>query len=273
LSDFDYSQSAGVWRLRVSDQASTDTGVLNSWSLRIGAVAGACPVQTVVYSEPLDSNPGWVSTGLWAFGTPAGTAVTTGGADPKAGFTGTKVFGYNNVGTGVYENSLVERNLTTSAFNCTGLTGVKVSFQRWLNVESSSYDRAYFKISTDGTNWTTLYQNSATVSSTSWSKVSYAISAIADNQPTVYFRWVMGTTDTSVQYTGWNIDDLEISAVVTATPCPADLDGDSEVGPSDLGLMLIDFGSCAGCQSDLDGDNEVGASDVGLALLDFGTCP
>ena len=273
LSDFDFSQSAGVWRLRVSDQASTDTGVLNGWSLRIGAVAGACPVQTVVYSEPLNSNPGWTSTGLWAFGTPVGTAVTTGGADPKAGFTGTNVYGYNNVGTGVYENSLVERNLTTTAFNCTGLTGVKVSFQRWLNVESSTYDHAYFKISTDGTNWTTLYQNSASVSSTSWSKVSYAISAIADNQPTVYFRWVMGTTDTSVQYTGWNIDDLEISAVVTATPCPADLDGDSEVGPSDLGLMLIDFGSCPSCPGDLDGDSEVGPSDVGLALLEFGACP
>jgi hypothetical protein len=273
LSDFDFSQSAGVWRLRVSDQASTDTGVLNSWSLRIGAVAGSCPVQTVVYSEPLSSNPGWTTTGLWAFGTPVGTAVTTGGADPKAGFTGTNVYGYNNVGTGEYENSLVERNLTTTAFNCTGLTGVKVSFQRWLNVESSTYDHAYFKISTDGTNWTTLYQNSASVSSTSWSKVSYAISAIADNQPTVYFRWVMGTTDTSVQYTGWNIDDLEISAVVTATPCPADLDGDSEVGPSDLGLMLIDFGSCPSCPGDLDGDSEVGPSDVGLALLEFGACP
>ena len=83
----------------------------------------------------------------------------------------------------------------------------------------------------------------------------------------------MGTTDTSVQYTGWNIDDLEISAVVTETPCPADLDGDREIGPSDLGLMLIDFGSCPACPGDLDGDSEVGPSDVGLALLDFGACP
>ncbi len=273
LSDFDFSQSAGVWRLRVSDQASTDTGVLNSWSLRIGAVAGTCPTQTVVYSEPLNSNPGWTTTGLWAFGTPTGSAVTSGGIDPKAGFTGTKVYGYNNVGTGVYENNLVERNLTTSAFDCTGLTGVKVSFQRWLNVESSSYDRAYFKISTDGTNWTTLYQNSATVTSSSWSKVSYAISAIADNQPTVYFRWVMGTTDSSVQYTGWNIDDLEISAIVTATPCPSDIDVDGEVASGDLSLILLDFGGCIDCPTDLDGDGEVASSDLSLCLLDFGSCP
>ena len=272
LSDFDYSQSAGVWRLRVSDQVSTDTGVLNSWSLRIGAVAGSCPTQTVVYSEPLNSNPGWTTTGLWAFGTPAGTAVTSGGADPKAGFTGTNVYGYNNVGTGVYENSLVERNLTTTAFNCTGLTGVKVSFQRWLNVESSTYDHAYFKVSTDGTNWTTLYQNSASMTSTSWSKVSYNISAIADNKPTVYFRWVMGTTDTSVQYTGWNIDDLEVSAVITATPCPSDIDGDREVASGDLSLILLDFGVCT-CPTDLDGDGEVTSSDLSLCLLDFGACP
>lgn len=275
LSDFDFSQSAGVWRLRVSDQASTDTGVLNSWSLRIGAVAGPCPVQTVVYSEPLNSNPGWTSTGLWAFGTPVGTAVTTGGADPKAGFTGTNVYGYNNVGTGVYENSLVERNLTTTAFNCTGLTGVKVGFQRWLNVESSTYDHAYFKISTDGTNWTTLYQNSASVSSTSWSKVSYNISAIADNQPTVYLRWVMGTTDSSVQYTGWNVDDLEVSAVVTATPCPADLNGDSVVDAEDLGTMLGGFGDCTvtPCLGDLNADSVIDAEDLGSMLGQFGNCP
>jgi hypothetical protein len=103
--------------------------------------------------------------------------------------------------------------------------------------------------------------------------VSYAISAIADNQPTVYFRWVMGTTDTSVQYTGWNIDDLEISAVVTATPCPSDIDGDREVASGDLSLILLDFGACVGCPTDVDGDSEVTSSDLSLCLLDFGACP
>ena len=273
LSQMDYASSAGVWRLRVSDQATTDTGVLNSWSLRLGRFSGTCPTSAVVYSESFSTDPGWTKDGLWAFGKPAGSAVTSGSPDPTSGFTGNNVYGYNNTTTGLYENSLVERNLTSKAYDCTGLLGVKVSFQRWLNVETSTYDHAYFKVSNNGTNWVTMFQNSATMTATSWTKVSYDIAAIADNSPTVYFRWTMGTTDTSVQYSGWNIDDLEVSSLVTATPCPADLDGDREIGPSDLGLMLIDFGSCPGCPADLDGDGDISASDVGLALLDFGACP
>ncbi|OQZ05558.1 MAG: hypothetical protein B6D36_09495, partial [Planctomycetes bacterium UTPLA1] len=47
-------------------------------------------------------------------------------------------------------------------------------------------------------------------SENAWSLQTYDISAIADNKPTVYIRWGMGTTDTSVTYPGWNIDDVEI---------------------------------------------------------------
>ena len=275
LSQMDYASSAGVWRLRVSDQASTDTGVLNSWSLRIGRFSGTCPTTAVVYSESFNSDPGWTKEGLWAFGTPVGTAVTTGSADPKAGFTGTNVFGYNNVGTGVYENSLVERNLTSKAYDCTGLLGVKVSFQRWLNVESSTYDHAYFKVSNNGTNWVTVFQNSATMTATAWTKVSYDIAAIADNSPTVYFRWTMGVTDSSVQYTGWNIDDLEISSLVLETPCPADLNGDRFVNAEDLGSMLGGFGDCTAtpCLGDLNADGFINAEDLGSMLGQFGDCP
>ena len=46
------------------------------------------------------------------------------------------------------------------------------------------------------------------------------ISAVADNQPTVYIRWVMGITDASWTYCGWNIDDVEILGV------SGDADGD-----------------------------------------------
>ena len=53
----------------------------------------------------------------------------------------------------------------------------------------------------------------------------YDISSVADNRPTVYLRWVMGTTDVSVTYCGWNIDDVEIwgdtdGPLPTPTPTP-----------------------------------------------------
>ncbi|MBM4006316.1 MAG: hypothetical protein FJ292_01935 [Planctomycetes bacterium] len=55
--------------------------------------------------------------------------------------------------------------------------------------------------------------------------------------------------------------------------CPNDLDDDGAVGPSDVSVVLLDFGSCSGCRSDVDGDGVTGPSDVSLMLLDFGPCP
>ena len=43
--------------------------------------------------------------------------------------------------------------------------------------------------------------------------VEIDISAIADGQSTVYLRWTQGTTDNSWQYSGWNIDDVQIQAL------------------------------------------------------------
>lgn len=272
LSDLDLQKSAGVWRLRVSDTATTDTGILNGWSLRIAQRTGDCPTPVVVYSQPMNTNPGWTTTGAWAFGVPTGAGSTTGAKDPTAGHTGSNVYGYNLAGD--YTSSMPAYNLTSTAFDCTGLTSTSVSFWRWLAVESSSYDHAVFSVSTNGTTWTTLWQNSTTLKETAWTRVSYNLSAIADNQPTVYFRWTMGTTDTSVVYCGWNIDDLEITAIPpAANPCPSDLDGDHEVNNGDIAYLLLSVGPCVGCPEDLDGDGEVGASDIGFLLLDFGACP
>ncbi|MEE2973549.1 MAG: kelch repeat-containing protein [Planctomycetota bacterium] len=55
--------------------------------------------------------------------------------------------------------------------------------------------------------------------------------------------------------------------------CPADLDGDGEIGGSDLGLLFLAWGSCPDCPADLDADDEVGGGDLGLLFLAWGDCP
>jgi subtilisin-like proprotein convertase family protein len=272
LSDFDAERSVGTWTLRVADTITTDTGSLRSVSLRMAANTGACPQREVVLEENFNANPGWTTQGQWAFGTPTGGGASTGYKDPTSGKTGTNVYGYNL--TGDYTNSMPAYSLTSTAFDCTGVTGARVSFWRWLGVETSTYDKASFAVSNDGTTWTTLWQNSATLRDTSWAQVTYDISAVADNQPTVYFRWIIGPTDTSVVYCGWNIDDLSISGFVAAPACPGDLDQNGLVDAGDIGVMLLGFGDCgAECPADLDGNGIVDAGDIGTLLLGFGTCP
>jgi len=163
---------------------------------------------TLVHSFSMDLDPGWTTQGLWAYGRPTGGGGQYGGPDPMSGYTGTNVYGYNL--SGDYENNLPERHLTSTAIDCSALSSVTLKFRRWLGVEQSIYDHAYVRVSNDGTNFTTVWQNGGTIAETAWSLQEIDISAVADGQETVYLRWTMGTTDSSWRYCGWNIDDVEI---------------------------------------------------------------
>ena len=55
--------------------------------------------------------------------------------------------------------------------------------------------------------------------------------------------------------------------------CPADLDSDGSVGPSDLLALLGAWGSDPGGPPDFDGDGAVGASDLLELLANWGPCP
>jgi len=57
--------------------------------------------------------------------------------------------------------------------------------------------------------WTTGYSH---ISDNAWQNVDYAVpSSVADDQPTVFFRWGIGPTDESVTYPGWNIDNVQVT--------------------------------------------------------------
>ena len=164
----------------------------------------------VFFEETMDSNPGWTTQGLWAFGSPSGGGGQYGGPDPTSGYDGPNVYGYNL--SGDYENSMPERHLTTTAIDCSGRDNVYLSFQRWLGVEQPLYDHAYLRVSNNGTTWTTIWDNDVETADTSWQLQQFDISAYAANQSAVYIRWTMGTTDSSWQYCGWNIDEVRLSS-------------------------------------------------------------
>ncbi|MFH1746609.1 MAG: dockerin type I domain-containing protein [Planctomycetota bacterium] len=168
----------------------------------------------VSISFPLDSNPGWSTEDQWAFGQPTGGGGEYGGPDPTSGHTGSYVYGYNL--NGDYPNNLPERHLTSTAIDCTGWEDTQLTFWRWLGVEQPIYDHAYVRVSNNGTNWVTIWSNPTEVSDSTWSQQTYDISAVADDQSTVYLRWTMGTTDGGWRYCGWNIDDIELTGNISA---------------------------------------------------------
>ena len=182
-------------------------GVLDSNPAQVKVIVGTA---TPIHTFHLDTDPGWLTEGDWAYGRPLGS-----GGDPSSGYTGLNVYGYNLAGA--YPNNLPPQRLTMLPINCSGLSRVTLRFARWLGVEAGSYDKASIEASTDGVNWATVwtYTGTTNLQETSWTQQSYNLSALADDEPFVLIRWVMGPTDASDTFSGWNIDDIVISAIGT----------------------------------------------------------
>ncbi len=228
-------------------------------------VGGPQPVHVFM----LDEDPGWSVEGDWAFGVPTG-----GGShnyDPTSGYTGDNVYGYNLAGD--YENEIPEYALTTTAIDCSDMTGVELRFWRWLGVESATWDHANVQVSNDGTTWTMVWEHTdSSISDTSWSQQVFDISGVADNAATVYVRWVMGETDTSVTYPGWNIDDIELWGVVPFEVATGDLNCDGYVNFDDINPFVTamvgqaeyeaEYPDCNWLNGDTDANGTVNFDDI-----------
>jgi subtilisin-like proprotein convertase family protein len=225
----------------------------------------------------MDTNPGWTYGPNWAWGQPQGLS-----GDPAAGVTGTNVVGYNL--SGDYANNAPRTYATTPPIDLTGAYFTTLQFHRWLGIESATFDQAGVEISTNGTTWTPVWVHTSTTSlnESAWTLHTYDISAVADNQPTVYLRWYLGTTDGSVVYHGWNIDDVVIKGAIAPTappPCYGDADDDLDRDFNDITTVLGNWGAnylpTPGTgPGDADDDGDADFADITTVLSVFGVpCP
>ncbi len=185
----------------------------------------------IFLAEAFDSDPGWeIDNGGnahgWAFGQPTGGGGDYGNPDPTSGFTGDNVYGVNL--SGDYDNNLStdQLKLTTPSMDLSQATSVVLSFRRWLGVETPSYDHARLQVSVDGGSFATVWENSETMDGGSWELVSYDLTAQAAGSADVRIRWTIGSSDSSWQYAGWNVDDVVIEGAFPCGGNPGDLFGD-----------------------------------------------
>jgi hypothetical protein len=163
------------------------------------------------WEETFDSDPGWSTQGEWAFGTPTGDGgESNGNPDPNSGYTGSNVYGVNLSGdysttvTGAY------RYVTTTAINCTGRTNVELRFWRWLNTDLPAYAPAKIEVSDNNSDWSDVWVSSGEITDSMWNQQLYDVSAYADGESTFYIRWGYEIKDFAYEYSGWNIDDIEL---------------------------------------------------------------
>lgn len=198
----------------------------------------------ILINETLDSNPGWTMDSGWGYGVPTGggnnMAAPNTSSDPTAGNTGSNVYGYNLAG--VYGVSLTEKNLTTPKITISSKAlVVTLTYWRWLGVEDGQYDHAYVRVSGDGNAWATVWENpvGANVTDAAWSQRAHDISSAVAGGDSFYVRWVMGDTDGSGNYAGWNLDDIRVTATYNASLPPGIELGASRVTVNEGGTATI----------------------------------
>lgn len=170
--------------------------------------------RVVIYFDDFSYDQGWTGLGgsaEWQIGSPAGA-----NGDPALDHTPTAdnhVLGNDLTTQGQYENYIGSTQWVVSpVIDCSEMTGTIMTFYRWLGIERSQYDRAYFDVF-DGSTWIRLYENpNTTFTDNAWLEQYFDVSEYADGNALFQLRFGLGPTDGSVRYCGWNIDDIEIKA-------------------------------------------------------------
>jgi hypothetical protein len=220
-----------------------DGDVTQPAALKIG-------VPTMQYSWNLDTNPGWATTGQWAFGPPAGAGgLQHGYPDPAGGMTGTNVYGVNLAGD-YLTTAGGPYYLTLGPVNLQATSDVTLKFQRWLNSDYQPYVYATLEASNNGTTWTQIWSNGATVlTQNAWALQTHNISAVATDQPAVYLRWGYKVAASGAYaYSGWNIDDIQIWGLKAsgAQHPVGDLNCDGNINFLDINPFVLSLTNPAG---------------------------
>ena len=175
-------------------------------------------IQSFPFKDDFSADTGWFGyvLGEWERGEAEAGGGENGHPDPAQDHTqtGDKLLLGFAIG-GDYPNGLPARTIVAPPVDCTGKETVFLKFYRFLNVERNGADGAKIEVSLDGDIWTEIWKNPPIdVADDRWVPVVIDLSSVAKNQKTVFTRFTMGPTNGSKRYSGWNIDDYEITADV-----------------------------------------------------------
>jgi hypothetical protein len=142
-----------------------------------------------------------------------------------------------------------------------------ISFEWWM-YDSRSSDLLTAQITNNGVDWVTTASTISTAST--WRVVEFAVSDFVEPTSTVQVQFIVDDAEPfSIVEAG--IDDFQIEQLICAPLCPADLDGDTVVGVTDL-LRILDAWGQSGVAEDLDGSGSVDVGDLLVILAAWGPC-
>ncbi|MFC2129604.1 T9SS type A sorting domain-containing protein [Bacteroidota bacterium] len=164
-----------------------------------------------------DAYDDWTLTGEFEVAEPTGNEGETGNPNPSTAYSGIKALGTDITGNGAHPYSyepgltLANSDLATSpTIDALYYKNLNIFFQRYLNVGAN--DKSAIEISTDnGASWHVLWDNLATVTDFDWSEELLPIPNIYAKTEELKIRFRLGPTSSSLNYTGWNLDDIFVT--------------------------------------------------------------
>lgn len=222
LSWFNGENAGGNWRLDIRDDLTTNTGTLNSWSLEV--CTDPAPAGNLIYNENFEAGAGgFTHSGTldeWELGTPA-TVAAAGIAPFNNCASGTNCWKTDLDGTYELNSS---QDLTSPVLNLIQYQGsIRLYWQQRYSVENINFDRIWVRVTEVGnpTNTRIVWlHDSATMSETiggptttnigesaGWGRYNADISDFAGKAVQVTFHL---DSDTSVNLSGWAIDDVQL---------------------------------------------------------------
>jgi len=205
LTWFDAEQSAGTWKLQMTDKATCSTCVaqpkhLLGWAVRVCSVQPpplTCPPMTkleTIYSTTFEQDDGgFTKTGDWARGTPTNTLTTKCGGGTKC--FKAKLTGAPAVGTHV----LTSPSLDLEHY----VPPIRLQWKEALDVTSAPANHVSVEVGG------TMIDEVRGAATTGWHVKRASLDALAGQAASIDFTLNNQNTN-NMNYGGWTVDDVRV---------------------------------------------------------------
>ncbi|MBN2668299.1 MAG: T9SS type A sorting domain-containing protein [Bacteroidales bacterium] len=222
-----------------------------------------------IFQDDFSTDQGWTLNGSWE----RNTAI----AEPSADYGGDGFILANPLGSD-YFNYAAREEVLSPVIDCSTNTTVVIDYMSFSGCESSSYDHMGVEVY-DGATWHTVWTNGASFQENAWTNYIIDVTAYAAGNANFQVKFYMGTTDASVQYSGFAIDNFVVRELSTETDFltfsfpsdetgPATIDAtahtiDIEVAAStDLTTLVANYSLSPGASADILGTVQTSGTTV-----------
>jgi len=184
--------------------------------------SGSRTINESIFFDDLEGSNLWTLSGEFEIAPPTGLGGTFGEPDPTYAFNGINVLGTDLTGLGSvpgdYENNLPDNAYLAASpsLNTKYYKDIKLQYYQWLNVEIG--DSAKIQIDLNNLNqWKTIWNNQGLIKDGNWNAKVYSIANYADRKDQLSTRFIIGPTNNTWTFSGWNVDDFAITGTFVST--------------------------------------------------------